>query len=142
MAKALKTARRARQGGRVAKAGSARAKGTSSVAAGRKKGELSFVAVRPKGEVGRVPRDFWRMKPTGNFDADVELGRRLGLEYLEMNPETTHDTFLQWIVADMPRALTGVEIGFLEMVHVAARAGRWHARALAEWWALKGREAA
>jgi len=38
------------------------------------------------------------------------------------------------IVADMPRELTGVEVGFLTMVSYAAGAGAYRARQVAAYW--------
>ena len=57
---------------------------------------------------------FWHVIPTGDDWADCETGTRLGLEYFAEQVNT--GGFLQWIVQDMPRKLTGVEVGFLTIV--------------------------
>ena len=93
----------------------------------------SLVGAREKPEPGKPPRHFWRVKPSGDYGADCELGTRLGLEYLAYQ-NTVEGSYLQQIVADMPRNLTGVEIGFLTMVSFAAGAGAHRAREIAAYW--------
>lgn len=93
---------------------------------------LSFVGTRKKSEPGH-PRHWWRVEPTGDYIKDCELGTRLGLEYLTFE-EADQGTHLQLIVADMPRKLTGLEIGFLSAVSQAASAGAHRARAVSAYW--------
>ena len=93
----------------------------------------SFVGTREKPEAGKPPRHFWLVKATGDYGADCDLGTRLGLEYLAYQ-NTREGSYLQHIVADMPRNLTGVEIGFLAMVSFAAGAGAHRAREIADYW--------
>jgi len=79
----------------------------------------------PAGKKSR--RCFWHVSPTGNYLADIETGNWLAVEYLD------HDQGgrppLQWIVGDMPRELSGIEIGFLRLIGLAAVAsgGMWRA---------------
>lgn len=96
---------------------------------------LSFIGTRKKGEPGDFPRHFWRVSPTGDYQADCETGRALALEYLayeEASPESCG--ILPMIVGDMPRDLTGIEISFLMMVRYAARAGAPEARRVDAYW--------
>jgi hypothetical protein len=95
--------------------------------------DLSFVGERKKPEAGKLPRCFWRVTPSGDYGADCELGQRLALEYLAFQ-EAADGSSLQHIVADMPRELTGVEVGFLTMVSFAAGGGAYRARQIAAYW--------
>lgn len=95
--------------------------------------KLSFVGDRKNRKPGEFPRCWWHVKPSGDYGADCELGTRLGLEYLAFL-ETHERSCLQHIVRDMPRKLTGVEIGFLTMVSYAAGAGADRAREIAAYW--------
>ena len=94
---------------------------------------LSFVGERNKREAGKYPQHFWRVNRSGDYGADCELGERLALEYLAFQ-EANDQSSLQHIVADMPRELTGVEIGFLTLVSFAAGAGADRARQIAAYW--------
>ncbi len=69
------------------------------------------------------------------YDQDCKIGTRLALEYLAFE-EAQEDGcgLLQHIVDDMPRPLTGVEIGFLIMLSRAAGAGVAEARRVAKIW--------
>ena len=93
-------------------------------------GRLSFLAMRdgntlPKPKRGELPRCFWHVKPSGNYVADCVTGEKLALEYLAFEEEDVGGAgHLPSIVSDMPRALTGIEEGFLSMVSYAARAGQ------------------
>ncbi len=101
---------------------------------------LSFVADRdgktlPKPTGDQHPRCFWNVTPTGNYGRDCVIGRALGLEYLAMEEADTRGPgWLPMIVADMPRPLTGVEVGFLTMVAYAAGAGAYRAREISAYW--------
>jgi hypothetical protein len=102
--------------------------------------ELSFIADRdgltlPRPTDDQLPRCFWNVTPTGDYGRDCKIGRALALEYLAMeeaNPGGPGD--LPKIVGDMPRPLTGVEVGFLAMVAYAAGAGADRARKIAAYW--------
>jgi|HubBroStandDraft_1064217.scaffolds.fasta_scaffold274257_2 hypothetical protein len=101
---------------------------------------LSFVASRdgmtlPKWTEGQLPRCFWHVKPTGDRLADEATGHVLALECLAYQEADSHGLPLPpGIVADMPRKLTGVEIGFLSVMSHAARAGVGAARELVAYW--------
>jgi hypothetical protein len=104
-------------------------------------GRLSFVATRdgkalPKPKRDQFPRCFWHVKPSGDYAADCATGRKLALEYLSFAEENTGGCppSLPWIVRDMPRALTGIEVGFLTMVSYAAGAGAQRARQISADW--------
>lgn len=111
---------------------------------------LSFVADRdgkalPKYDrkKDRLPRCFWHVpkiadetKP-GGYTTNSTLGERLALEYLAY--EETSDVgapMLANIVCDMPRPLTGVEVGFLQIVGYAASAGAARARRVSKHWEI------
>ena len=96
---------------------------------------LSFIADRKKAGLpaGRFPRCFWNVKPTGRYEEDCDTGGRLALEYLSFIA-AGYAPDLQGIVADMPRKLTGIEVGFLTMVGYAAQAGQREAARLSEFW--------
>jgi hypothetical protein len=87
---------------------------------------LSFVAMRdgktlPKPTGDQWPRCWWNVASTGDYEQDVKIGKRLALEYLAFeSADEDGSGHLQMIVADMPRPLTGVEIGFLIVVSRAA----------------------
>jgi hypothetical protein len=102
---------------------------------------LSFVADRdgktlPKPTGDQLPRCFWNVTPTGDYERDCKIGYALGIEYLTLQEaETGGLCYLGWIVADMPRRpLTGVEVGFLTMVAYAAGAGAYRAREVLAYW--------
>lgn len=95
-------------------------------------GQLSFVAPPPKG--GRI---WWKVKPTGDYTEDCWTGERLALEYLNFVEKYPGGSVLQSIVCDMPRPLSGVEIGFLTMVCHAARTGAYRAREISAYWDRK-----
>lgn len=91
-------------------------------------GCLSFVAIRnvPRLIAGRY---WWHVKPTGDYGADCKTGEALALEYLAFEEKDESGAgHLQVIVGDMPRDLTGIEVGFLATVSCAAGAGAWKAR--------------
>lgn len=92
---------------------------------------LSFVVSR-RGQKGRC---FWSVAATGDYSHDCKIGEGLALEYLAYE-EADEDGpgHLPQIVADMPRTLTGVEVGFLSIVAYAAGAGAWRARQIADYW--------
>ena len=75
---------------------------------------------------GQFPLCFWHMPGTGDYGVDIEIGDNLGALYLGCLDQRFRDDGgplsppLQWIVADMPRKLTGVEIGFLRRICIAA----------------------
>jgi hypothetical protein len=98
--------------------------------------EISFVNdywVREAGKKrGHTFRVFWDVFPTGNYGSDVVTGGRLAVELLEHWLGRAIVPLLQWVVADMPHKLTGIEIGFLAALADAACAGAWAGRASAK----------
>jgi hypothetical protein len=75
-------------------------------------------------------RNFWHVEPTGDWVDENKIGRRLGLEYLEF--QQRHDLpILGWIVKDMPREFTGIEVAFLGVMALAVAASGNHALAFA-----------
>lgn len=96
-------------------------------------GGLSFVGVRKDRRTSKFPRHFWCVKPTGDYAADWATGQRLGLEYLAVL-ERERIGILSWIIADMPRKKTGIEVGFLRMIEIAATVGGNNARATVAYW--------
>jgi hypothetical protein len=97
---------------------------------------LSFMAWGKPGE----RRRFWNVHPTGDYIQDCDTGTRLALEYLFCQ-ETAEGGCLAGIVGDMPRELTGVEVGFLDLMERAAYAGRDRAKQIAAYWDRKTRQA-
>lgn len=102
----------------------------------------SFTAIRdgktlPKPKGRQFPRCWWNVKASGDRFTEEALGHRLALEYLDYEHASSAQGgpgHLPMIIADMPRALTGVEIGFLTLVSYAAAHGRDAARRVAEYW--------
>lgn len=91
--------------------------------------DLSFVKERK-----RLGRLFWNVTPTGSYSEDCRLGGRLAVEYLAYEEQDDGGGLLQHIVGDMPRELTGVEIAFLQLVALQAKAARGRARQINEYW--------
>jgi len=84
---------------------------------------LSFVKNCRVRRHGRL-RNFWHVKPTGDYGADCAIGSKFALEYLKYEETAQPGGLLQIIVADMPRDLTGIEVAFLATVAYAASRAR------------------
>lgn len=101
--------------------------------------DLSFVADLPKSKSRDRRRCFWNVKPSGDYGKDCKAGEQFAIEYLAYDEASRSPSILSLIVEDMPRPLTGLEIGFLSIVAVAARsgagAGRREAARIARRWA-------
>ncbi|MER9167319.1 hypothetical protein NKI12_08030 [Mesorhizobium australicum] len=96
---------------------------------------LPFIGLREKGEPGEISRHFWRVQPTGDYRLDCQTGTKAALQYLAYEEaDRGGGGILQHIVSDMPRALTGIEVGFLQMVAFAASAGAYRAREIDAYW--------
>jgi hypothetical protein len=102
---------------------------------------LSFAADRdgkvlPKPRGRQWQRCFWHVKPTDDVGADEVTGERLALEYLTYEETKGPDSpsILPWIVKDMPRDLTAIEISFLTIVGFAAGEGPQRAREICAYW--------
>jgi len=101
--------------------------------------KVSFFAMRdgkklPKATGTQLPRCFWNVRPTGDYRRDCRTGENLALEYLELQERPNSCSYLQIIVSDMPRELTGVEIGFLTVVAHSAAAGASAGRSVVRHW--------
>jgi hypothetical protein len=90
---------------------------------------LPFIGRRDPGEPG-LPRHFWKVRSLDDSFADCALGGEYAPAYLRFEAAAEHKLLLPRIVADMPRELTQLEIGFLSLVGEAACAGRYRAEAL------------
>ena len=98
---------------------------------------LPFVADRSPCAEGEPPRHFWTVTPTGDYGEDCRSGDRYALTYLRFEAALNHNLhpfILPWIVSDMPRELTGIEIGFLTIVDAAAQHGIAEAERLSAYW--------
>lgn len=82
--------------------------------------DCSFVRVIKEGRK-TMGCNFWTVSPSGNYSADCKTGNALALEYLKFLTKSAFP--LQWIVFDMPREATGIEVGFLGVVTRAAALG-------------------
>lgn len=95
---------------------------------------LSFVRRRKRNEKGRSPLCFWNVAATGDYSIDCDTGQQLALEYLAYQEASDGPSILQQIVADMPRDLTGIEVAFLDLVGMQAKAGKGRARQIVTYW--------
>lgn len=108
--------------------------------------QLSFVADREPSEAKKhkFPRNFWNVTPMENHVADSAFGQKLALEYLEFETRRDHNVYpclLPWIVADMPRKLSPVEVAFLTVVGFASIAGTEEGRRIVDYWSRARRVA-
>lgn len=86
---------------------------------------LSFVhdywVRKPGRKRGEPFRCFWAVSQSGNRRADVAAGRQMAVEWLRFcGNKNLGPVLLGWSIADMPRNLTGVEIGFLNCIGLLA----------------------
>lgn len=95
---------------------------------------LPFIGKRKKHEHGKHPRHFWRVKPNGDYGQECKIGIDYALKYLAYEEADRGGTILANIVSDMSRDLTGIEIGFLQMVAFAAADGVGRARRISAYW--------
>lgn len=84
---------------------------------------LSFVKNCRRRRHGRL-RNFWHVKPTGDYRKDCVTGENFALEYLKYEETAQPGGLLQIIVQDMPRDQNGIEVAFLATVAQAARISR------------------
>jgi hypothetical protein len=80
---------------------------------------LPFIAdIGPKKD---KKRGFWNVKPSGDYIKDCNTGAEYAFLYLAhcQRYQSTH--ILTWIVNEMPRDFTGVEVGFLSFIADAAQ---------------------
>jgi len=91
---------------------------------------LSFVYDRAPKSRTNVQRCLWHVQPTGNYDGDCHTGQLFAIEYLRYRVECEESTpLLALIIRDMPKGgeHTGIEVGFLELLDIAAHGGHHHA---------------
>lgn len=68
-------------------------------------------------EEGTPRRSFWSVKPTSDYLDDIRAGRLMAVEWLNLSKSGAFNAPpLAWVVREMPRDLTGVEIGFLALI--------------------------
>jgi hypothetical protein len=84
---------------------------------------LPFITDRKRG--GSSYRRWWHVHPTGDYGADCETGRAYADAYVdfcrrEFSSSGLVAPPLQWIVKDMPRQMSGIEISFLSKVGAMA----------------------
>lgn len=60
-------------------------------------------------------RDFWQVRPTGNYGDEYRLGANYASEFVHYLLRHRHQYILGWIVRDMIRHNnpTGLELGFM-----------------------------
>lgn len=98
---------------------------------------LPFVAPRHRPRKGQLPRNFWSVKASGDYEIDCETGEAYALLFLAAEAEANSGTMLEGVVSDMPRDadFTGLELGFITMIGFAAQAGAGRAREVSAYWA-------
>ena len=89
---------------------------------------LPFVRNTPASEraAGAPPRSFWTVYPSGGFIADCAVGTGYAAAALDYMVAANAPEILSWAVLDMmrlPRARSGVEVGFLTAFGRAAMQG-------------------
>ncbi|WP_322890674.1 MULTISPECIES: hypothetical protein [unclassified Yoonia] len=75
---------------------------------------------------GAPPRSFWTVHPSGDFIADCAVGTGYAVAALDYMVAANAPEILSWAVFDMmrlPRARSGVEVGFLTAFGRAAVQG-------------------
>ena len=100
--------------------------------------DLSFTRMRPRSEwrgTNLLPRCWWSVAPSGDYRADCATGTKMALEYLAyINGEASTGGCLGLIVQEMPRELSGIEVAFLTMLDIAAKAGQARAVRVSAFW--------
>lgn len=89
--------------------------------------DLPFVVDRNK------RRSFWHVSPSGDYVKDCDLGNKFALKYLAYE-HANKSAMLGWIVRDMPKKHSGVEVGFLTLVALSAGASATHAKQVVAHW--------
>jgi hypothetical protein len=99
---------------------------------------LPFVAdLAPKAQAGSKRRCFWAVQPTGDYNDDCRTGHQFGIEYVRFVAKQRsdgHTGVLLQIVMDMPREHSGVELGFFEIIDIAASRGLFEAERVFSIW--------
>ena len=80
--------------------------------------QLPFVANKKKPVKGANGRCFWSVTPSGDYAEDCKTGKKFALTWIAYARLSGPDEpdLLAWIVKDMPRIYTGLEIGFLSTI--------------------------
>jgi len=95
---------------------------------------LPFVEDRvPKSQTD-IRRCFWNVQPTGDYGEDCRTGSRFAIEYLRYQVSFDSSGHLSLIMRDMPRETTGIEIGFLSIIDIAAKSGLAQAEGVIAYW--------
>jgi hypothetical protein len=91
----------------------------------------------------RKPEAVLRPHPSGDYGNDCETGAGFALELLRWEEEQAGGvSYLAMIIRQMPRDLTGVEVGFLETIGYAAHFGLLQAERRLAYWKHTGTEEA
>jgi hypothetical protein len=88
-------------------------------------GELSYTRTLRKPKPGQIPRDFWVVEETGDWDADNKIGEKLARECLQEMRQTQDPHGISHAVSGMIEhgRHGGIEVGFLFAIG---------------WWLMKG----
>lgn len=65
-------------------------------------------------------RSFWVVNPCGDYSLDCALGRQYAYQTLEYIRKNDMTPLLFWIVRDMPKNHSGIEVAFCEVFSYAA----------------------
>jgi hypothetical protein len=76
---------------------------------------LPFVQDLPDGTCS-----FWVVTPCGDYSLDCALGRQYAYQALEYIRNNDMTPLLFWIVRDMPKNHSGIEVAFCEVFSYAA----------------------
>lgn len=69
---------------------------------------------------------YWYVQPTGDYAVDFETGEQFATAFIRRLAEEEIFAMLCWIVRAFPQKLSGIEVGFLHSVAVAASVGSSH----------------
>lgn len=85
---------------------------------------LPFVKDIKKTKKKEAYRSFWNVKPTDDYGVDCRTGGEYAIEYYQYRLMTGDGhSFLTWIISEMPKDLTGIEVGFLSTLDDLAISG-------------------
>jgi hypothetical protein len=76
---------------------------------------LPFVQDSPEGM-----RSHWVVNPSGDYSLDCDLGRQYAYQTLEYMRTNDMTPLLFWIVRDMPKSYSGIEVTFFATISHAA----------------------
>lgn len=83
-------------------------------------GRLPFVGYHDNEHPRRLGRDFWAVSPTGRWELDRFIGRKLADEFLLYYQQDRFQSLLGLIVKDMiaKGRFTGIECGFFTRLSI------------------------